>query len=62
MLCQFFLPSLNVGCVLLISEIKKKKLKTGYHFCVDDYPWLKSGKGLVILNCSLDYDDLLTVC
>jgi hypothetical protein len=25
MLCQFFLPNLNVGCALLISEIKFKK-------------------------------------
>jgi len=28
MLCQFFLPNLNVGCALLISEIKLKKKKS----------------------------------
>jgi hypothetical protein len=56
MLCQFFLPNLSVGCALLISEIKRN-----FHFCIGDYPWLKSGKGLVILNCSVDCGDLFVL-
>jgi hypothetical protein len=48
-------------CWMNVAYIWNNKniLAAGKHFCVDDNPWLKSWKCLVIHNCSFDCNHLL---
>jgi hypothetical protein len=49
MLCQFFLPNLNVGCALLIPEIKKK-LPAGNRFVLKTIHGLNLGTAWLFLT------------